>query len=216
MAAVAVFEAAGLAVQLPRQAVCCGLTWMSTGQIGIARRVLRRSLRVIAPHLAAGRPIVGLEPSCAATLRHDGPALLPEDPLAIAASRSVRSFAESLTELAPDWRPPPVGGRALVQVHCHQHAVMGFGPDLAILAAAGVEAVVPDSGCCGMAGHFGFEPGHVELSKAAAERVLLPAVRAASEETAILADGFSCATQIRQGTGRRPRHLAELLATGLT
>jgi FAD/FMN-containing dehydrogenase/Fe-S oxidoreductase len=216
MAAVAVFEAAGLAVRLPRQAVCCGLTWMSTGQIGIARRVLRRSLRVIAPHLAAGRPIVGLEPSCAATLRHDGPALLPEDPLAIAASRSVRSFAESLTELAPDWRPPSVGGRALVQVHCHQHAVMGFGPDLAMLAAAGVEAVVPDSGCCGMAGHFGFEPGHVELSKAAAERVLLPAVRAASAETTILADGFSCATQIRQGTGRRPRHLAELLATGLT
>ncbi|MGH3506189.1 MAG: FAD-binding and (Fe-S)-binding domain-containing protein, partial [Nocardioidaceae bacterium] len=213
--AVRVLEAAGLSVALPSGQVCCGLTWMSTGQLATARRVLRRSLRVIAPHLAAARPIVGLEPSCAAMLAHDGPTLLPDDPLALAASRSVRTFAAAMGELRPEWRPPQVGGAALVQVHCHQHAVLGGEPDLALLRAAGIRPVAPDTGCCGLAGNFGFEPGHVEVSKAAGERVLLPAVRAASQDTAILADGFSCRTQIEQGTGRRSSHLAELLADAL-
>jgi Fe-S oxidoreductase len=102
-----------------------------------------------------------------------------------------------------------------VQTHCHQHAVIGFDADRSVMAAAGITATVPDSGCCGLAGNFGFERGHYEVSKAAGERVLLPAVRDAAPTTAIVADGFSCRTQITHGTSRQPVHLAQLLAGGL-
>jgi Fe-S oxidoreductase len=112
-------------------------------------------------------------------------------------------------------RQARVGGDALVQTHCHQHAVMGFEADRSVMATAGINAVVPDSGCCGLAGNFGFERGHYGLSKAAGERVLLPAVRAAAPATAIVADGFSCRTQIAHGTARQPLHLAQVLAGAL-
>jgi FAD/FMN-containing dehydrogenase/Fe-S oxidoreductase len=214
-AAVAVLEAAGFEVVLPNKPVCCGLTWISTGQLGVARRVLRRSLTVLAPHLTAGTPIVGLEPSCTAALRQDAPDLLDGDRLAAAAAMSTYTLAETLAKFAPDWEPPQVGGEALVQTHCHQHAVLGFDADTALMAAAGIRAEVPDSGCCGLAGNFGFEKDHYAVSKAVGERVLLPAVREAAEATAVVADGFSCRTQIEQGTPRRAVHLAELLASGL-
>ncbi len=213
-AAVTVLEAAGYRVTLPQQPVCCGLTWISTGQLPRARRVLERTLRVLEPALAAGTPIVGLEPSCTAVLRHDAPDLLSGNPLAAAAAAATDTLAAVLQRAG--WQPPPVGGTALVQTHCHQHAVLGFDADRAMLAAAGVAAQVPDSGCCGLAGNFGFERGHYELSQAVGERVLLPAVRAADPATAIVADGFSCRTQISQGTDRRPVHLAQLLAEGLS
>ncbi|MFC0624449.1 FAD-binding and (Fe-S)-binding domain-containing protein [Kribbella deserti] len=214
-AAVAVLADAGFEVVLPERPVCCGLTWISTGQLTIARRVLRRSLAVLEPHLAAGTPIVGLEPSCAAALRHDAPDLLGDDALAAKAARSTYTFAQVLREFAPDWEPPRVDGQALVQTHCHQHAVLGFDAERALMAAAGIDADVPDSGCCGLAGNFGFERDHYDVSMAVGERVLLPAVRAADPATAILADGFSCRTQIAQATTRRPQHLAELLANAL-
>ena len=214
-AAVRVLEDAGFEVVLPAGSVCCGLTWVSTGQLGTARRVLRRTLRVLGPELAAGTPVIGLEPSCAAMLRHDAPDLLGDDPRAAALARATRTLGEALRELAPDWTPPRVDTEALVQVHCHQHAVMGFDADTELMRAAGIEATVPDSGCCGLAGNFGFEQGHYEVSQAAGERVLLPAVRAAPDGTEILADGFSCRTQIEQGTDRRARHLVELLADAL-
>jgi Fe-S oxidoreductase len=177
--------------------------------------VLRRSLKTLAPHLAAGTPIVGLEPSCTAALRQDAPDLLDGVGLAAAAATSTYTLAEALAKFAPDWEPPQVGGEALVQTHCHQHAVLGFDPDKALMAAAGIRAEVPDSGCCGLAGNFGFERDHYAVSKAVGERVLLPAVRKAAEETAVVADGFSCRTQIEQGTPRRAVHLAELLARAL-
>ena len=214
-AAVKVLEAAGFEVRLPEGPVCCGLTWISTGQLTTARRVLRRSLRRLGPALSEGVPVVGLEPSCTAALRSDAADLLPGDPLAQAAGRQVRTLAELLAEHAPDWQPPQVGGEALVQVHCHQHAVLGFDRDAALLEAAGVRAEVPDSGCCGLAGNFGFERGHYELSQAVGERVLLPRVRDAASSTVVLADGFSCRTQIAQATPRRARTLAELLADAL-
>jgi len=113
------------------------------------------------------------------------------------------------------WRPPRVGGRAIVQGHCHQQSVVGMGPDLELLAAAGVEAELLDAGCCGMAGAFGFEADHYRVAMAVAERRLLPAVRAATPDTLVLADGFSCRTQVAQATGRRPLHLGELLASAL-
>jgi Fe-S oxidoreductase len=126
------------------------------------------------------------------------------------------TLAELLHDHTDGWEPPHVGGRAIAQTHCHQHAIMGYDADQAVLAAAGVDLDVLDSGCCGLAGNFGFEAGHYDVSMACAERVLLPAVRDATAEEFVLADGFSCRTQIEQGgTGRTPVHLAEVLATGL-
>ncbi len=212
-AAVEVLEAAGYEVVLPTGPVCCGLTWISTGQLRVAKRRIKRSLARLAPHLAAGTPIVGLEPSCLAVLRRDAPELLPDDALAAAAAASTFTFAEFLTRSG--WEPPQVSTDALVQTHCHQHAVLGFDADRSLMAKAGIDAVVPDSGCCGLAGNFGFEKDHYDVSVAVGERVLLPAVRAAASGTAIVADGFSCRTQIRQGTPRRAVHLAQLLADGL-
>lgn len=210
-AAVEVLEAAGYDVVLPDKPVCCGLTWISTGQLSTAKKVLERTLAAVAPQVAAGMPVVGLEPSCLAALRHDAPALLPGNPVVQAVADATHTFAQFLS----DWEPPHVGGQALVQTHCHQHAVLGFDAERAMMAAAGIEATVPDSGCCGLAGNFGFERGHYEVSKAAGERVLLPAVRDAAPTTAIVADGFSCRTQIAQGTPRRPVHLAQVIAAAL-
>jgi Fe-S oxidoreductase len=198
--------------------VCCGLTWFSTGQVDTARKVLQRSLGVLGPWLEEGVPIVGLEPSCLAALRADAGELLPGDPAAIALSGSIRTFAEVLAghkeELAGlvEGRPSL---RALVQVHCHQHADLGTDDDNAVLAALGIDAQVLDSGCCGLAGNWGFEKGHYEVSMACAERVLLPAVRAADADVAVLADGFSCRTQLRQAGQREPVHLAQLAARAL-
>ena len=214
-AAVAVLEDAGFEVVLPRGPVCCGLTWISTGQLGVAKRVLRRSLRSLDEYLRAGIPIVGLEPSCLAVFRHEAPTLLPGDEGAQLAKGLTFTLAELLATYAPQWTPPQVGGDALVQTHCHQHAVIGFDADLALMKAAGIRATVPDSGCCGLAGNFGFERGHYEVSRAVGERVLLPAVRAATGATVIVADGFSCRTQIEQETDRRPLHLAQVLASAL-
>jgi len=215
--AVAVLEALGYAVELPPRAVCCGLTWTTTGQVDAARRVLRRSLRTIEPWLAAGVPVVGLEPSCTAALRSDGPELLPDEPLAARLAQGVRTFAEVLAEHTDALHAAATapGGRALVQVHCHQHAELGTDADRAVLAALGVQAEVLDSGCCGLAGNFGFEKGHYDVSMACAERVLLPAVRAADADVAVLADGFSCRTQLRQAGADEPVHLAQLAARAL-
>jgi Fe-S oxidoreductase len=188
--------------------VCCGLTWISTGQLGAARRVARRSLTTLAPHLDLGIPVVGLEPSCTAVLRSDLPELLPD-----AAPLAAQTFtlAEFLAQHAPDWEPPRLGGQALLQTHCHQRAVLGgSAPDSELLARAGVAELPIEPSCCGLAGNFGFE--HYSVAQAVGERVVLPAVRAADPLTAILADGFSCRTQIEQSTGRRALHLAELLA----
>ncbi|RZT26801.1 FAD/FMN-containing dehydrogenase [Kribbella sp. VKM Ac-2569] len=212
-AALAVLEAAGHEVVLPAKPVCCGLTWISTGQLTTARRVLDRSLRVLAPHLQAGTPIVGLEPSCTAAFRHDAPTLLADNPLAASAGANIRTFSELLAESG--WQPPYVGGAAFVQPHCHQHAVLGFDADRKLMEAAGIEAGLADPGCCGLAGNFGFERDHYEISKAVGERTLLPAVRSLPETTTVLADGFSCRTQISQATPRHPRHLAQLLAEAL-
>jgi FAD/FMN-containing dehydrogenase/Fe-S oxidoreductase len=215
--AVAVLERLGYTVELPPRDVCCGLTWTSTGQVDAARRVLRRSLRTIEPWLATGVPVVGLEPSCTAALRADGPELLPDEPLAAALSTGVRTFAEVLGEHVDELAAASTGParRALVQVHCHQHAELGTDDDRAVMAAIGVDAEVLDSGCCGLAGNFGFEKGHYDVSMACAERVLLPAVRAADADVDVLADGFSCRTQLRQAGTREPVHLAQLAARAL-
>jgi FAD/FMN-containing dehydrogenase/Fe-S oxidoreductase len=215
-AAVEVLEDAGFEVRVSRAPVCCGLTWVSTGQLGTARSVLRRTLRVLREDIRAGVPVVGLEPSCTAVFRSDGPELLAGDQDMRRLSRQTWTLAGLLAEKAPGWAPPSLGVRAVRQEHCHQHAVLGSDPDGDLLERAGVDVETLRSGCCGLAGNFGFERGHYDVSRAAGERVLLPRVREADPRTVVLADGFSCRTQIEQGdTGRLAVHLAELLAAGL-
>jgi Fe-S oxidoreductase len=214
--AVAVLEDAGWRVRLPDRSVCCGLTWISTGQLQTARRVLRRSRDVLSGDLRRGVPVVGLEPSCTAALRSDAPDLLGGDRDIERLSKQTMTFAELLSEHSPGWTPPRVDSQAIVQTHCHQHAVLGDEADRQLMRTAGMHAEVLDSGCCGLAGNFGFEAGHYEVSRKIGERVLLPAIREASPGTVVVADGFSCRTQIEQGeTGRRALHLAQVLAAGL-
>ncbi|MEU1662055.1 FAD-linked oxidase C-terminal domain-containing protein [Streptomyces sparsogenes] len=214
-AAVAVLEEAGYRVQVPDGTQCCGLTWITTGQLGVARRMARRTTAALAPAVRAGTRVVGLEPSCTAALRSDLPELLGGDTDARALAEATVTLAELLVHHTPGWRPPRLPVRSLSQTHCHQHATSGFGADSALLRAMGVDNQALDSGCCGLAGNFGFERGHYEVSVAAGEQVLLPAVREASPDTVVLADGFSCRTQIAQGTDRHGTHLAELIARAL-
>ncbi|MFD5007628.1 FAD-binding and (Fe-S)-binding domain-containing protein [Streptomyces mutabilis] len=237
-AAVRVLEAAGLRVVLPptlrgravvgdgtsksalalpaarRGRVCCGLTYVSTGQLDRARAVMRRTLDLMAPVLETSAPVVVLEPSCAAALRTDLPELLHDDPRAARLAARVLTFAEALERHAPDWTPPAVDRPATGQTHCHQHAVLGDAADRRLREAAGLTGEL-SGGCCGLAGNFGFEDGHYGVSVACAEDQLLPAVREAPAGAVVLADGFSCRTQLEQLAGVRGRHLAEVLAEGL-
>ncbi|WP_340295047.1 (Fe-S)-binding protein, partial [Aquipuribacter hungaricus] len=211
-----VLEDAGYDVVLAGPGACCGLTWISTGQLDAARDRLRGTLDVLSPYVDAGLQVVGLEPSCTAALRGDLPELLADDERAARVSVAVRTLAEVLTERRADgWRVPDLTGvDVLAQPHCHQHAEMGFRADLDLLTGAGA-TVRALAGCCGLAGNFGMEAGHYEVSVAVAERALLPALREARPGTVLLADGFSCRTQADDLAGVQGQHLAELLASRL-
>jgi Fe-S oxidoreductase len=209
-AAVRVLEAAGYSVHLTAKPVCCGLTWISTGQLDGAKKQLRRSLDALDEALRNGWPIVGLEPSCTAVLRGDAGELLADDPRVGALKAQTVTLAELLRG-TPGWTPPAMTDvHAVAQPHCHQHAVLGWDADAALLADAGAD-VTAVGGCCGLAGNFGVEQGHYEVSVAVAESALLPAVRAAGEDAVVLADGFSCRTQLDQLAQREGVHLAQLL-----
>jgi FAD/FMN-containing dehydrogenase/Fe-S oxidoreductase len=212
-AATEVLTAAGYDVVLPDRRVCCGLTWVSTGQLGVARKVLGHTLSVLKPYLAAGHQVAGLEPSCTALFRGDLAAMLPGDATAALLAQRTRTFAELLADAPLALESLSVD--AISQVHCHQHAVLGFEADERAMAAAGVRNSTMDSGCCGLAGNFGFERGHYDVSVACAEDRLLPAVRAAGEGTLVISDGFSCRLQIAQQSDRTAVHLAEVLRTAL-
>ncbi|MDI3403579.1 FAD-binding and (Fe-S)-binding domain-containing protein [Streptomyces cavernicola] len=214
-AAVEVLEAAGFEVLLPPDGLCCGLTWLTTGQLDTARRVLDRTLSSVDPYLRRGIPLVGLEPSCTSLFRSDGTELLAGDDRARRAAEQTLTFAELLDRHAPDAAFDRLGATALTQTHCHQHATLGSAADDRVLARLGVDSGRLDSGCCGLAGNFGFERGHYEVSVQVGEQALLPALRAAPESTVVLADGFSCRTQIQQLSDRKARHLAELLRGAL-
>ncbi len=212
MAALRVLRAAGFEPVVPRTQVCCGLTYVTTGQLDAAKAVVARTLA--APELAGEEPIVVLEPSCAASLRRDIGELLPHDERGASVARRVRTLAEVLDEAG--WIPPdgaPI--EALVQPHCHQQAVIGTAADTRLMTAAGITPTQTLAGCCGLAGSFGAEAGHEKISRDVAELALMPALRATGAGTEILADGFSCRTQIEFLDGRRARHLAEVLAERL-
>jgi Fe-S oxidoreductase len=220
VAAVEVLEAAGYAVQIPAGAQCCGLTWVSTGQLGIARRVLRRALTAVAAELDAGTPVVCLEPSCASLLRSDLPELLPDDPRAARLAASVSTLAEflarvGLPELAREPDSGPAARPTVIQPHCHLDAADVARIDAGLLGQLGRVASTLDTGCCGLAGHFGFERAHSALSRKVAEHALLPALAGLDPGTTVVADGFSCRTQISHLTGRTARHLAEVVRDAL-
>jgi Fe-S oxidoreductase len=212
VAAVEVLEAAGFRVTLPGRPVCCGRPLYDYGMLGLARHYLTRTLEVLRPQIEAGIPVIGLEPSCLAVFRDELVNMLPGDLDARRLKAQSYVLSEFLTEKVPGFRPPRLERKALVQPHCHHHAVMGFGAEQKLLTAMGIDAELPDAGCCGMAGSFGYEAGErYRVSVAAGERKLLPAIRDADPDTLIVADGFSCRGQIRAGTSRRGLHLAQVL-----
>jgi FAD/FMN-containing dehydrogenase/Fe-S oxidoreductase len=211
-AAVEVLEATGHEVVLPERMLCCGRPLYDYGMLDLARRQLRQLLGALHDELAAGTPVVTLEPSCGAVFRDELVSMLPHDDDAKRLARQTCSLAELLAEAVPGWTPDGVRGRrALVHLHCHQKATSDTSCDLALLERLGLETEVLDSGCCGVAGSFGYEPGEpYEISVKAGERVLLPAVRAAADDTLLVTDGFSCRSQIAHGSGRGSLHLAQV------
>jgi len=216
-AAVTVLRDAGYEVLVPDHQACCGLTWISTGQLDGAKKQLTHLLEVLGPFAVNGIPIVGLEPSCTAVLRSDLLDLLPDDPRAAAVARETRTLAELLTAPTPigpgdRWQVPDLSDvTAVVQPHCHHYSVMTWTADRRLLTDAGAQFSAM-AGCCGLAGNFGMEKGHYDVSVAVAENSLLPALRAAEPGDLYLADGFSCRTQGEQLAGAEGIHLAELLA----
>lgn len=215
-AAVAVLEAAGFAVELPRRRLCCGRPLYDFGMLSRAKRALRRVLEELAEPIDAGVPVAVLEPSCASVFRDELRKLMPHDERARLLGAQAFVLEELLARYAPEWSPPPLHRRAMMHGHCHQDAVVGVGSGRELLGRAGLEVEVLEAGCCGMAGSFGYLTGDpYQVSMRAAERVLLPAVRAAEESTLVVADGFSCRTQITEGTGRHALHSAQALELAL-
>jgi Fe-S oxidoreductase len=211
-AAIRVLESAGLRARVIEEDACCALTWVTTGQLDQARRIMSRTVAALAPYVASGVPVVGLEPSCLATLRSDAVGLT-DDPRATQVAEGMLSFAELLTRL--DLPLPDLSGvHVVAQPHCHQAAIVGWAADQAVLERAGA-AVTRVAGCCGLAGNFGMEQGHYEVSVAIAETHLLPAVRG-NPDAVVLADGMSCRVQLDDLADVRALHLAELLASRLT
>ena len=211
-AAARVLADAGFDVMTPKQHLCCGRPLYDFGLLKSAKRYLLRILDALAVPLAEGIPVVVLEPSCASVFRDELTNLLPKDPRARQLKAQTFLLSEFLAKHAPDYQPRQRTGRILVQAHCHHRSQSGMRDEMEILRATGGDAELLDSGCCGMAGPFGFEKEKFAVSQKIGERVLLPAVRAAEESTVIVADGFSCREQITQNTSRTALHLAELLA----
>jgi Fe-S oxidoreductase len=209
LAAVDVLERAGYRVEIPRKRVCCGRPLYDWGFLDRAKRLLRETLDVLDPILRDDVPVIGLEPSCVSVFRDELLALFPNDARAKRLAASAFTLSEFLAR--ENVALPTLERKAIVQSHCHHKAVMRFEGEEALLRKMGLDLTHPDSGCCGMAGAFGFDAKHYDLSMKLGERVILPMIREASEDTLIIADGFSCREQIEQGTGRKTLHLAEVL-----
>jgi Fe-S oxidoreductase len=203
-------------VSIPSRSMCCGRPLYDYGFLTYAKALLRDIMAGLEPAIRAGTPIVVLEPSCLAVFRDELVNLFPQDDSARRLSTQTFLLGEFLRQHGADDLPARVSGAVMLHGHCHHKAVAKIDDEEAVLRAAGASVDTLDSGCCGMAGSFGFETGHYDLSMQVGELVLLPAVRRASAETLIVADGFSCREQIRQATGRRAVHLAEALRAGLT
>lgn len=213
-AAVTVLEAAGFEALIPDRPLCCARPLYAWGFLNRAKKQLAACMEALAPRLEAGIPVVGLEPACVASFRDELCKLYPKDTRAERLKKNSFTLGEFLSK-QEGYSPPELKRKALVHVHCNHHAVMGIQGEQKILSAMGLDYEVLDSGCCGMAGPFGFEKDHYELSLRIGERVLLPAVREADFDTLIIADGYSCREQIAQTTDRRALHLAQVLEIAL-
>ena len=210
-AAVEVLEAAGFRVVVPEPALCCGRPLYDYGMLDTAKLFWRRTLSTLAPWIREGVPLVGLEPSCVAAFRDELANLMPHVGDAKRLALQALTLAEFLERHAPDWQPPRLERRAIVHGHCHQEAVMGMSAEQSLYERLGLDYRVLDSGCCGLAGSFGFEREHDDISRAIGEHKLMPMVREAGRETLVIADGFSCKTQIEQLTDRRALHTAQVI-----
>jgi FAD/FMN-containing dehydrogenase/Fe-S oxidoreductase len=215
MAAVEVLEAAGYHVTLPRKRLCCGRPLYDWGFLSMAKSQLREILEAMRPELDEGVPIIGLEPSCVSVFRDELLNLFPGDPYAIKLSKATMTLSELIAAEGERFHLPQLHRKAVVQGHCHHNAIMRFEKEEAVMKKLGLELDHPDSGCCGMAGAFGFEEKNYELSMRLGERSILPHVRAAAADTLVIADGFSCREQIAQSTGREAMHLAQVLQMAL-
>ena len=211
IAAAEVLTTAGYDVVLPKKRLCCGRPLYDWGFLGMAKKLLREILDTLAADIDAGTPIIGLEPSCVSVFRDELTNLFPRDARAKRLSESVMTLSEFIIREGDAFRVPTLHRKAIVQAHCHHKGVMRFDAEDLVMMKMELDYEHPDSGCCGMAGAFGFEQKHYDVSMKVGERVILPAVRETSPETLVIADGFSCREQIEQGTGRHPLHLAEVL-----
>jgi Fe-S oxidoreductase len=210
VAAVEALEAAGWQVLMPEGHVCCGRPLYDYGFLDLAERYLQRSLRQLREWYREGIPIVGLEPSCVAVFKDELGKLLPHDDDAKRLAESTYHFAEFFEEF--DVEPPRLERQAFVWGHCHHKATGGIDPEVGLLKRMGVEVETLSAGCCGLAGSWGFESRHYDVSMQCGEQGLLPKVRELDDQTLVVADGFSCKTQIEQGeTGRRALHVAQVL-----
>jgi FAD/FMN-containing dehydrogenase/Fe-S oxidoreductase len=209
--AVEALEEAGFHVVIPQLHLCCGRPLYDYGMLGLARRYAEKVVGHLRADVRAGVPVVGIEPSCVAVFKDELPKLLTLDEDAERLAKQTFHLSEFLAGL-DGYEPPALSGRALLHGHCHHKATGGIGPERKLLERMGLEVEELDSGCCGMAGGWGYEPDHYDVSMACGERVLLPKVRKAPPETVVVADGFSCKSQIEQGdTGRRGLHVAEVI-----
>src|SRR5712692_2391536 len=214
-AAVEVLEAAGYQVEIPEQSLCCGRPLYDHGMLDTAERLLRQVLETLRPEIIAGTPIVGLEPSCVAVFRDELTNLFPNDENARRLQKQTFLLSEFLERKVENYQPPTLHRKAVVHGHCHHKAIMRMGTEEAVLKKLGLDYQLLDSGCCGMAGSFGFEKEHYDLTIKCGERVLLPAVRSADKDTLIITDGFSCREQVAQTTGREALHLAQVIQLAL-
>ena len=211
VAATRLLERLGFQVEIPSRVLCCGRPLYDWGWIDQAKALWRETLGVLRNGIDAGVPVIGLEPACTSAFRDELPALFPNDPLATALSKQTRFLSEFLTERGIT---PPISTRspkALVQLHCHHHAVLDEDAERKLLDALPLDCEVLNTGCCGMAGSFGFEAEKYDISLTIAEKGMLPKIRSCSRDTLIVANGFSCREQIEQLTGRKTLHLAQLL-----
>ena len=213
LAAVRVLEASGARVSLSPDRLCCGRPYYDFGMLDKAKASLEKIVAALAPQVESGVPVVVLEPGCHSVFRDEMVKLLPGNESAAKLAKQTVSLAELLEQRR--WKPRRIGGRALLHGHCHQKALGGTRADVALLEAAGIEASAPDTGCCGMAGAFGFRPDTYATSVKIANLSLLPQVNRASAETFIVANGFSCREQIEDLAGRKTVHLADVLAQTL-
>ncbi len=214
IAATHVLEHLGYEVVIPRTTLCCGRPLYDWGRIELAKKLWRQTLRTLKGEIEAGTPLIGLEPACTSAFRDELVDLFPDNDLARRLSDQTLFFTEFL-DRDDTAAISHIGGKAMVQLHCHHHAVITPKAERSVLDRLGIDHEILAAGCCGMAGSFGFESDKYDVSQTLAERVLLPKVRQAPEDTVIIANGFSCREQIEQGSARRTAHIAEVIAQHL-